>query len=139
MRSVAPLSKLLCFNSMMEEGKKMIRFFSNTARSERCPRAWIFSKSRGARSILSLSEMERLKNLSHIQSAKKAKWTQSKYTWFEAFIYLAHGIEQPIFRIPNILFVYVFIDVLLIFLSNTLERVIDGAADCWSYFWSSKK
>ena len=34
---------------------------------------------------------------------------------------------------------------LLIFLWNTfffearLERVIDGAADCWSYFWLSKK
>ena len=44
--------------------------------------------------------------------------------------YLAHVIEQPIFRIPNILFVYFFID----FFEARLERVIDGAADCWSYF-----
>jgi hypothetical protein len=40
--SCAPFKKLLCFNSMMEEGRKeMIRFFFKhcTARSERCPRA----------------------------------------------------------------------------------------------------
>ena len=55
--------------------------------------------------------------------------------------YLAHVIEQPIFRIPNILFVYFFIDFFVkhIFFEARLERVIDGAADCWSYFWSSKK
>ena len=50
--------------------------------------------------------------------------------------YLAHVIEQPIFRIPNILFVYFFIDFFVkhIFFEARLERVIDGAADCWSYF-----
>ena len=55
-------------------------------------------------------------------------------------LYLAHLIEQPIFRIPNILFVYFFIDFFVkhIFFEARLERVIDGAADCWSYFWSSK-
>ena len=54
---------------------------------------------------------------------------------------LAHVIEQPIFRIPDILFVYFFIDFFVknIFFEARLERVIDGAADCWSYFWSSKK
>ena len=57
------------------------------------------------------------------------------------FLYLAHVIEQPIFRIPNILFVYFFIDFFVkhIFFEARLERVIDGAADCWSYFLSSKK
>ena len=56
-------------------------------------------------------------------------------------MYLAHVIEQPILRIPNILFVYFFIDFFVkhIFFEARLERVIDGAADCWSYFWSSKK
>ena len=56
-------------------------------------------------------------------------------------LYLAHVIEQPIFRIPNILIVYFFIDFFVkhIFFEACLERVIDGAADCWSYFWSSKK
>ena len=51
-------------------------------------------------------------------------------------LYLAHVIEQPIFRIPNILFVYFFIDFFVkhIFFEARLERVIDGAADCWSYF-----
>ena len=55
--------------------------------------------------------------------------------------YLAHVIEQPIFRIPNILFVYFFFDFFMknIFSEAHLERVIDGAADCCSYFWSSKK
>ena len=50
--------------------------------------------------------------------------------------YLTHVIEQPIFRIPNILFVYIFIDFFVkhIFFEARLERVIDGAADCWSYF-----
>ena len=50
---------------------------------------------------------------------------------------LAHVIEQPIFRIPDILFVYFFIDFFVknIFFEARLERVIDGAADCWSYFW----
>ena len=50
--------------------------------------------------------------------------------------YLAHVIEQPIFRIPNILFIYFFIDFFVkhIFFEARLERVIDGAADCWSYF-----
>ena len=50
-------------------------------------------------------------------------------------------LEQPIFRIPNILFVYFFIDFFVkhIFFEARLERVIAGAADCWSYFWSSKK
>ena len=54
---------------------------------------------------------------------------------------LAHVIEQPIFRIPDILFVYFFIDFFVknIFFEARLERVIDGAADCKSYFWSSKK
>ena len=56
------------------------------------------------------------------------------------FLYLAHVIEQPIFRIPNILFVYFFIDFLWnTFFESRLEGVIDGAADCWPYFWSSKK
>ena len=51
-------------------------------------------------------------------------------------VYLAHVIEQPIFQIPNILFVYFFIDFFVkhIFFEARLERVIDGAADCWSYF-----
>ena len=50
--------------------------------------------------------------------------------------YLPHVIEQPIFRIPNILFVYFFIDFFVkhIFFEARLERVIHGAADCWSYF-----
>ena len=49
--------------------------------------------------------------------------------------YLDHVIEQPIFRIP-ILFVYFFIDFFVkhIFFEAHLERVIDGAADCLSYF-----
>ena len=56
-------------------------------------------------------------------------------------MYLARIIEQPIFRILNILFVYFFIDFFVkhIFFEARLERVIDGAADCWSFFWSSKK
>ena len=53
-------------------------------------------------------------------------------------VYLAHVIEQPIFRIPNILFVYFFI-VIHIFFEARLERVIDGVADYWSYFRSSKE
>ena len=40
--------------------------------------------------------------------------------------YLAHVIEQPIYRIPNILFVYS----LNGFFEARLERVIDGTADC---------
>ena len=66
--------------------------------------------------------------------------TPNSEFWFH-FLYLAHVIEQPIFRIPNILFVYFFIDFFVkhIFFEARLERVIDGAADCWSYFWSSKK
>ena len=50
--------------------------------------------------------------------------------------YLAHVIEQPILRIPNILFVYFFIDLFVKhnFFEACLERVIDGAAVCWSYF-----
>ena len=65
--------------------------------------------------------------------------TPNSEFWFH--LYLAHVIEQPIFRIPNILFVYFFIDFFVkhIFFEARLERVIDGAADCWSYFWSSKK
>ena len=56
--------------------------------------------------------------------------------------YLIQLIEHPILRIPNILFVYFFIDFFFvkhIFFEARLKRVIDGAADCWSYFWSSKK
>ena len=49
---------------------------------------------------------------------------------------ISHVIEQPIFKIPNILFVYFIID---LFCEARLERVIDGNADCWSYFWSNKK
>ena len=51
-------------------------------------------------------------------------------------LYLAHVIAQPIFRILNILFVYFSIDFFVkhIFFEARLERVIDGAADCWSYF-----
>ena len=48
-------------------------------------------------------------------------------------VYIAHAIEQPIFRISNILFVYFFI-VTHIFFEARLERAIDGAADCWFYF-----
>ena len=53
---------------------------------------------------------------------------------FSPDLYLAHVIEQPIFRIPDILFVYFFIDFFVknIFFEARLERVIDGAADCWS-------
>ena len=55
--------------------------------------------------------------------------------------YLAHVIQQPIFQIPNIWFVYFFIDFFVkhILFEARLERVIDGTADCWSFFWSSKK
>ena len=43
-------------------------------------------------------------------------------------IYLAHVIEQPIFGILNILFVYFFIDFFVkhIFFEARLERVIQG-------------
>ena len=60
---------------------------------------------------------------------------------YEVNFYLAHILEQPIFRIPNILFVYFFIDFFVkhVFFEARLESVIDGAADCWAYFWSSKK
>ena len=42
---------------------------------------------------------------------------------------LAHVIEQPIFRIPNVLFVYFFIDFFVkhIFFEARLVRVIDCA------------
>ena len=42
--------------------------------------------------------------------------------------YLVQLIEQPILRIPNILFVYFFIDFFVkhIFFEARLERVIDG-------------
>ena len=58
------------------------------------------------------------------------------YIKINSFSYLARVIEQPIFRIPNILFVYFFIDFFVkhIFFEARLERVIDGAADCWPYF-----
>ena len=41
-------------------------------------------------------------------------------------------------------FVYFFIEIIdffvkHIFFEARLERVTDGTADCWSYFWSSKK
>ena len=45
-------------------------------------------------------------------------------------VYLAHVIEQPIFRSLYIFFVYFFIDFFVkhIFFEARLERVIDGAA-----------
>ena len=63
----------------------------------------------------------------------------SFWGFFDTIIF--HIIERPIFRIPNILFVYFFIDFFVkhIFFEARLERVVDGATDCWSYFWSSKK
>ena len=93
MRSVALLSKLLCFNSMMEEGKKMIRFFFQTLH--------VVSDALELEFYPSQAELRffwawpswdgKIKNSSHIQSAKKTKW---RYMIWRFLCFQAHSMSK---------------------------------------------